>query len=177
MLIKKTVTAALVICLLCAVLSPGACAATPSGGDFIDRCGPLLGDGLDALTDWLGDRTAHLAPELRETLRDLDTDGLLSDLRELAGETKGLDDDALRVKILELAEKHGTHLVDDQVQQLMDLCRALEKLDADAWKERADALRQELGAPGGLRGVWQSVVNAFKSAGSWLSEKLGGLLR
>ncbi len=178
MRIKRILSLALVLCLLCAALSPAAQAAEPPAlDDFIDRYGPLLGDGLDALTDWLEGQTSSIAPELRETLRGIDTNALFSDLKALMGETSGMSDEELRAAVLALAEKHGVHLVDSQVEQLMGLCRTMEKLDPGQLRERIDALQQEFDVPGGLRGAWQSVVEAFKSAGNWIAEKLGGLFR
>ena len=171
----------LVFCLIVAAVAPAAYAEEPPAlGDFIDRYGPLLGDGLDALTDWLDGKAASLAPELRETLRDIDTEALFSDLTDLIGETRGMDDDALRAAVLALAERHGVHLVDRQVEQLMKLCRTLEKLDARQLRERMDALRDALGddaVPGGLRGVWNSVVRALTDAANWLSRAVGGWFR
>lgn len=171
---KKLPAALLCVCLLLAALSPAACAAeAPALDDFVDRYGPLLGDGLDTLTDWLKGQTADLAPELRETLRDVDTEDLFSDLKDLVGDTKGLDDAALKARIEEVAEAHGIHLVESQVKQMMKLCRTLENLDVSELRERTDSLGEQLkeAAPGGLRGVWNSVVNAFKDAGDWISRQ------
>ena len=170
MRIKNVFLFALVLCLL-AALSPAAFADEPPAlEDFIDRYGPLLGDGLDALNDWLDGQASRLAPELRRTLKDMDTDALLSDLTALAGKTAGMDDDELRDAVLALAEKHGVHLVDSQVEQLMSLCRTLEKLNASQLRERVDALKKELN-PGGLRGAWQSVVRAVTDAADWISRQ------
>ena len=175
---KKLLAALLGVCLLLAALSPAACAAdAPALDDFVDRYGPLLSDGLDALTDWLEDRTADIAPELRETLRDVDTDDLFSDLKDMVGDTKDLDDAALKARIEEVAEAHGIHLVESQVKQMMKLCRTLEKLDASQLRERTDALQEQLTAPGGLRGVWNSVVKAVTDAANWVAEKVSGLFR
>ncbi len=170
----KKIIAFLMICLLLGALAVPAAAASPD--DFAERYGPLLSEGLDDLTDWLNGQTEKLAPELRKALEGLDGD-IFSDLRELIGDTKGLDDAALRARIREAAEAHGIHLVDSQVEQLMGLCRTMEKLDPGQLRERIDALQQEFDVPGGLRGAWQSVVEAFKSAGNWIAEKLGGLFR
>ncbi len=176
--VKKVLLFALLLCLLSAVLSPAALAAVepPALGDFIDLYGALLNDGLGLLTDWLDGQADRLAPEFRRTLKDLDADALLSDLTELAGKTSGMDDEALREAVLALAEKHGVHLVDSQVQQLMKLCRTLEKLDASQLRERMDALQQEV-RPGGMRGAWQSVAGAVTDAFDWISRTLGGLFR
>ncbi len=180
---KKILACALLLCLLCATLSPAAHASEPTAlGDFFDRYGPLLGDGLDALTDWLDGQAAKLAPELRETLHDFDADDLLSDLAALVSETRGMDDAALRAAVESLAEKHGIHLAKGQAEQLMALCRTLEKLDARELKERVDALKRELdgdgyNAPGGLRGAWNAVVRAVTDAADWLVRTVGGWFR
>ncbi len=174
--VKRILSLALLLCLLTAVLSPAVFAEEPSApGDLMDRLGPLLGDGLDALTGILDGQTARLAPELQKTLRDIDADALLSDLKALVAETRGMSDEELRAAILALAEKHGVHLVDSQVEQIMSLCRTLEKLDAQQLRERTDALKDALKAPGGLRGAWESVVRAVTTAVNWIGEKLSGL--
>ena len=166
----------LVFCLVVAAVTPAVYAEEPPAlGDFIDRYGPLLSDGLDALTDWLDGQTSSLAPEFRETLRDIDTDALFSDLTDLVGETRDMDDAELREAVLALAEKHGVHLVDAQVAQLMKLCRTLEKLDPRQLRERTDALRDALKPSGGLRGVWETVVRAVTDAANWIARAVGGL--
>ena len=171
---KKICIIVLCLCLLAVPASP-AFAAEPALDSFLDRYGSLLGDGMDSLTDWLEKQTADLAPELRETLRDVDTDSLFSDLRDLLGDTAGLDDAALRAKIEAVAVDHGVHLVESQVQQLMDLCRALEKLDPATLRERTDALGRQLNSRGGLRGIWDSVVQAVSSAADWIAQQISGL--
>ena len=156
-------------------------------GEGLDGIREGLGDGLGGLTDWLDGKTVHLSPELRETLRDIDTDALWHDLTALAETTKDMDDDALRASVEALAEKHGIHLVDSQVAQLMKLCRTLEKLDKKELAERAEALKDALkdateDAPqprpaGGLRGVWQRVRSALRGIGGWLKRTVGRWLR
>ncbi len=166
----KKIIAFLMICLLLGALAVPAAAASPD--DFAERYGPLLSEGLGDLADWLDGQTEKLAPELRKALEGLDGD-IFSDLRELVGDTAGLDDAALRARIREAAEAHGIHLVDSQVEQLMRLCRAMEKLDRDALREKAEALGkqlQELASPGGLRGLWQSVTDALRRAVRWIAD-------
>ena len=173
MKLKRILPLLLAVCLLAAVLTTPACAAGGSLDDFVDRYGPLLGDGLDALTDWLDQQTSELAPELRETLRDVDTADLFRDLKDMMGDTKDLDDAALRERIESVAEAHGIHLVESQVQQMMKLCRTLEKLDASELRERTDALGEQLSeaAPGGLRGIWNSIVRGVTDAADWVSRQ------
>ena len=173
MKVKRILPLLLCVCLLAAVLMSPAHAAGGSLEDFVDRYGPLLGDGLDALTDWLDEQTSELAPELRETLKDVDTDNLFSDLKEMMGDTKDLDDAALKARIESVAEAHGIHLVESQVQQMMKLCRTLEQLDVRELRERTDALGEQLSeaAPGGLRGLWNSIVSAVTDAADWVARQ------
>ncbi len=176
MKLKKWIAAALIFCLTLAALSPAAAAADlPDAGELIDRLGGLTEEGLSALTDWFEGQTAKLAPELRETLRDADTEALFSDFKALTGQTAGMDDDALRAAILALAEKHGIHLVDSQTEQIMGLCRAMEKLDARQLNDRLEALRHSIQPPAGLRAFWDSVVQALADAADWIAKTLGGL--
>ena len=178
--VKRFLVLALVLCLAAALLPPAGCAADDAApAKFSDRWAPLL-EQLDGLAGWLDGQAERLAPELRETLRDLDTDALFSDLRDLAAGSRDMSDEALRAAVLALAQKHGIHLADGQAEQLMSLCRALEKLDPGQLRERFDALERELedaDAPGGLRGAWEAVKKAVTDAAGWLAEKLGGLFR
>ena len=211
MKLKRLIVITLLLALGAALCAPAACAddALDALGNALDKLGPLLnegldgmreglgegldgireglGDGLGNLTDWLDGKTAHLSPELRETLRSIDIDALWHDLTELAGTTKDMDDDALRAAVEALAEKHGVHLVDSQVAQLMQLCRTLEKLDKKELAERAEALKDalkdatedatQLRPAGGLRGVWQRVRSALRGIGGWLRRTVRGFLR
>ena len=176
---NKTRILALCLCLLLIAFAAPAAAAADGLDNFIDRYGPLLSNGLDSLTDWLDGRASELAPELRETLRDADTDELFSDLRELIGDTADLDDEALRARIEAVAEAHGIHLVDRQIAQLMKLCRTAERLETSELRERAEALREQLkeSAPGGLRGVWNSITRAVSDAAGWVARTVGSWFR
>ena len=175
---KKCIALALTLCLL-AVFAPAASAADDTvSAAFSDRWNPLL-DRIDSFSDWLGGQTDRLPTELLETLRDLNADALFSDLKDLASRSRDLNDDALRSAVLTLAQKHGIHLVDSQVAQLMSLCRALEKLDAASLRERFAALEQVLdeNVPGGLRGAWNAVVKAVTDAADWVARTVGGLFK
>ena len=178
MKMKCVFALALALCLASALLAPAAFAADGEASlPFSDRWSPLLDRGMDALTEWFDGQADKLAPELRETLRDLDTGALFADLRDLAARSRDMDDAQLRAAVLALAEKHGIHLVDSQVTQLMNLCRTLEKLDPEHLRERFDTLQQALDAPGGLRGAWMSVVKAVTDAANWLARTVGGWFR
>jgi hypothetical protein len=178
--VKRFLVLALVLCLAAALLSPAGRAADDEAPvKFSDRWAPLL-EQLDGLAGWLDGQAERLAPELRETLRDLDTDALFSDLRDLASGSRHMSDEALRAAVLALAQKHGIHLADGQAEQLMSLCRALEKLDPGQLRERFDALERELDAdsvPGGLRGAWNAVVKAVTDAADWVARLVGGLFK
>ena len=126
------------------------------------------------LTGELYDNTRDLTAFIRQANRD---NTLFSDLKDLAGRSREMDDDELYAAVLALAEQHGVHLVDSQAWQLVRLCRALEKLDAGQLRERFDALERELDSPGGLRGAWEAVKRAVTDAADWIARTVGGWFR
>ncbi len=171
---KRFLVLILLVCLAAALPCRASAADIPGLDGVIGRFGTLSGDGLDALNDWLDGQAGKLAPELRETLRDMDADALFSDLMAIVGETAEMDDEALRAAIAALAEKHGIHLVDSQLDQLTALCRTVEKLDPGLLQERLNALTRELETPDGLRVAWNAVVRAVRDAADWLARTVGG---
>ena len=165
--LKKLLAAALALCLLLSLVPAASAAEINDLGDLIERLAPQLDGGLEDLTDWLKDGATAIEPELRELLRQMSNEDFFQEIRELAE----LDDEALRSKIRTVGTQYGFSLSEEQVQQLMHLCRTVEKLDPKLLTERIESLRDTVETPGGLRGVWDSVVKTFKSAVNWVTEK------
>ena len=69
---------------------------------------------------------------------------IINELKLMLSETEQMSDEELAQTIQELAEKYNIHLKDSQVQQLIDLCRGLEKLDGEALKEKVEQVQESL---------------------------------
>ena len=172
MKMKKLLSAALALCLLLALTPAASAAETPGLGDVLKLLAPELDGGLDGIIDWLKDGAATLAPEVQDILRQMSNEDFFDEIRELAA----LDDDALREKLRSVGTQYGFTLTDEQVQQLIHLCRTVEKLDPRLLTECIESLRDTVEQPGSLRGIWNGVVRSVKSFVSWLADKAKTLL-
>lgn len=72
------------------------------------------------------------------------TESATDRLKAFLNRTSGLTDDELRQEIRKLASEKNIRLTETQVQQLLDLCRMMEKLNPEQLKERAESLQKLL---------------------------------
>ena len=82
--------------------------------------------------------------ELSDKFAGYDVSGIVQELRLLLKDTENLTDDQLREEIRDLAQQHNVKLTDGQIDQLLSLCRALEKADADELKEKVEDAQDTL---------------------------------
>ena len=55
-----------------------------------------------------------------------------------------MTDDELREEIKKIAAEYDVSLTDSQIDQLITLCRSMEKLDIDALKQKVEEVQQYL---------------------------------
>ena len=82
--------------------------------------------------------------ELAQAIGDYDSVEIVNELKLILNETKDMTDAELRAKIKEIAAKYDVTLTDDQMTQLVNLCRSLEKLDTDALLSKVHAVQDTL---------------------------------
>ena len=75
---------------------------------------------------------------------DYDSVEIVNELKLILNETKDMTDAELRAKIKEIAAKYDVTLTDDQMTQLVNLCRSLEKLDTNALLSKVQAVQDTL---------------------------------
>ena len=119
--------------------------------------------------------TGELADELGS---DDSAQSIIGELKAMLSETAGMTDDEIRETIRGIADEHNVRLTETQVQQLLDLCRALEKLDPERLSQSAEDAKNTLqkmeDAKEKVGGFLQTVKRAFESVKS-LFEKLAEL--
>ena len=85
----------------------------------------------------------------------------------LLDETRDMTDGELRAGIARIAAEAGVELNGSQVGQLVTLCRALEKLDPDALREKVQSVQETLRGLGAALekagGFFQRVIDAVNS--------------
>lgn len=126
--------------------------------------------------------------ELAESIGSDDATELINELKKILDQTKEMTDDELRAKILEIAAAHNIQLTEEQILQIISLCRTLEKMDASEWNAKLSQLSaamktaQEAGE--GVSSFFSSIgdffvgvgeffTNIFKSIGEFFSNLFG----
>ena len=112
---KRIVTLLLVLSLL---------AALPLQGFAVSMVNPPDAEQQTAEAEGLHDG-------LLGTLGDADLEGLISGIRQSAGDTSGMTDEELRTRITGIASRLGVTLTESQVSQILAFLRSLEGLDAE----------------------------------------------
>ena len=134
----------------------------------------ITGEELDETAKLVSTQELTLTAELAEQIGSYDSVEIVNELKLLLAETKNMTDDELRAEIVSIASDLGVTLTDTQINQLISLCRSLEKLNPDQLKEKVESVQETIAKLGqakekvagfieGVKNVWNSVVNFFKN--------------
>ena len=134
----------------------------------------ITAEQLDETAKLVSTQELTLTAELAEQIGSYDSVEIVNELKLLLAETKNMTDEELRAEIVSIASDLGVTLTDTQINQLISLCRSLEKLDPDQLKEKVESVQETIAKLGqakekvagfieGVKNVWNSVVNFFKN--------------
>lgn len=135
----------------------------------------MTGQKLDDIAKLVSTQELNVTGQLAAQIGAMDSTSIVNELKLILDETAKMTDEELKLQIGRIASEYKVELTEGQIQQLFDLCRALEKLDADALRSRVSDLRETLSklseAKDKVAGFAQSVKSFFASV-SELIEKL-----
>ena len=134
----------------------------------------MTGEELDEAAKRVGTQELTVTASLADQLGSSDTVEIINELKLLLDETRNMDDAELRAEIGRIAGEVGVELNDSQIGQLVTLCRALEKLNADTLREKVESVQETLRGLGAklerasgffesVKGVINSVIDFFKN--------------
>lgn len=134
----------------------------------------ITGQELDETAKLVSTQELTLTAELAEQIGSYDSVEIVNELKLLLSETKGMTDDELRAEIVSIASDLCVTLTDTQIDQLISLCRSLEKLDPEQLKEKVESVQNTIAKLGqakekvtsfieSVKNVWNSVVDFFKN--------------
>lgn len=104
----------------------------------------LTGNKLDDLAKLVSTQELTITGELADEIGNMDSTSIVNELKLMLNETKNMTDEEIRQQIIAIAGQYNVSLTDKQIQQLIDLCRSLEKLDGDGLKARVEEVQQTL---------------------------------
>ena len=104
----------------------------------------MTGKKLDDLAKLVSTQELTIAGELANEIGGMDSTSIVNDLKLMLDETQKMTDDEIRAEIIDIAGRYNVSLTNTQIQQLIDLCRSLEGLDADSLKARVEEVQGTL---------------------------------
>ena len=133
----------------------------------------ITGGELDETAKLVSTQELTLTAELADQIGSYDSVEIVNELKLLLGETRNMTDEQLRSEIVSIASDFGVTLTDTQIDQLISLCRALEKLNPDELKEKVESVQNTIAKLGqaketvsnfftSVKNVWNSIVDFFK---------------
>lgn len=104
----------------------------------------MTGKKLDDLAKLVSTQELTITGELANEIGGMDSTSIVNDLKLMLDETQKMTDDEIRAEIIDIAGRYNISLTNTQIQQLIDLCRSLEGLDADSLKARVEEVQGTL---------------------------------
>lgn len=104
----------------------------------------MTGKKLDDLAKLVSTQELTITGELANEIGGMDSTSIVNDLKLMLDETQKMTDDEIRAEIIDIAGRYNVSLTNTQIQQLIDLCRSLEGLDADSLKARVEEVQGTL---------------------------------
>lgn len=127
----------------------------------------ITGEELSEEAKRVSSQELTVTASLSDSIGSLGSVEIINELKLLLDETQDMTDEELRAEIARIAAEAGVELNDSQVGQLVTLCRALEKLDPDALREKVQSVQETLQSLGAALekagGFFQRVMDAVNS--------------
>ena len=134
----------------------------------------ITGEELDETAKLVSTQELTLTAELADKIGSYDSVEIVNELKLLLGETRNMTDEQLRAEIVSIASDLGVTLTDTQINQLISLCRSLEKLNPDELKAKVESVQNTIAKLGqaketvsnfltGVKNVWNSIGDFFKN--------------
>ena len=139
----------------------------------------MTGQKLDDLAKAVSTQELTITGDLAQEIGSMDSTSIVNDLKLMLDETRKMTDEQIRQEIVAIAARYNVSLTDNQIRQLISLCRSLEGLDPDSLKKRvediqgtlnkvSEAKTQVVGFVQSVKKVVTSVAGFFKRIGDLL---------
>ena len=104
----------------------------------------MTGKKLDELAKAVSTQELTITGDLAQQIGSMDSTSIVNDLKLMLDETRNMTDEQIRQEIIAIAAQYNVKLTDNQITQLITLCRSLEGLDPSALKKRVEEVQSTL---------------------------------
>lgn len=133
----------------------------------------ISGETLDETAKLVGTQELTITAELADEIGSYDSIEIVNELKLILSETKNMSDEELTEQIGQIASEYNVSLTEKQTQQLITLCRQLEKLDPEQLKQKVESVQETIkkmaGAKTKVVGFVETVQNIVKAIGDFFS--------
>ncbi len=138
----------------------------------------ITGTSLSDLAKSVGAEELVVTGELAEYIGSEEAAGLINELKKILDQTQNMSDEDVKAEIRKIAKQYNVEVTDAQVEQLLALCRKLEKLDVDALKKQLISLTETVQKAGKAQAfvssIGEKVTGFFSSVGQFFANLFGG---
>lgn len=133
----------------------------------------ITGKKLDSDAKQVGTQELTTTAELGDDIGDDNSTAIVNELKLIIDEIAKMSDEELRQEIIDIAAKYDVELTDKQIQQLIDLCRAMEKLDISQLKDKVKQVQKYLKD---ITSSTEKIHNFFQNIGNSVSEVIDNII-
>ncbi len=138
----------------------------------------ITGETLSDLAKSVGAEELITTGQLAEYIGSEDATEIINQLKGILDQTQNMTDDEVREEIRRIAKDYNVSITDGQVDQLLKLCRSLEKLDVNELKDKLLSLTETVQKAGkvqeSISNFTAGVKDFFASIGTFFSNLFGG---
>jgi len=102
----------------------------------------ITGENLSSLAKSVGAEELILTGELAEYIGSEEATALINELKGILNITETMPDEDVKKEIRTLADQYNVQVTDGQIDQLLKLCRQLEKLDVKELQDKLASITQ-----------------------------------
>ena len=134
----------------------------------------ISGQQLDEVAKLVSTQELVITGELADEIGSYDATMIVNEIKLILDETKQMTDEQIKAEIRAIAEEYDITLKDSQLDQLVTLCRALEKMNADELREKVEYVQNTIkrlaSAQEKVSGITATVKNIVSSIGEFIDK-------
>lgn len=104
----------------------------------------MTGKKLDDIAKLVSTQELTITGELAAEIGGMDSTFIVNELKMMLNQTAKMSDEEIEEQIRQIAQRYQVNLSENQIDQLLTLCRSLEKLNPDQLKQQVEQVQQTL---------------------------------
>ena len=137
----------------------------------------ITGEELDTEAKKVSTEELTLTGDLSEAIGSKEATAIISEVKQILRETEQMSDEQLRTEIVNIATANGIRLSDEEVTQILQWCRRLEKLNIDSLIDHVSQIQETVGkiseAKDNVVGFAQKVQTFFANVSAFFERVKG----